>query len=128
MIPIGLAVHAILNNLPVTSRSRHRAGVRVEDGRIKSDSYTGPMLEKALNENKVIRTRLQSRDYKNVPVIVASIRNTAGPPIAAIGVGDITGIFDLADFMNQQGRYSPRCTTTAPRQKQNPSVNERRLS
>jgi len=104
LIPIGLAVHAILNNLPVTLRSLHNAGVKIEDGEVKSDSYTGPILEKALNENKVIKTRPQSGDYKNVPVIVAPIRDTAGAPIAAIGVVDITGIFDLADFMNQQSQ------------------------
>lgn len=116
-----------MNNLPATLRSRHRAGVRVEEGTIKSDSYTGPIPEKALKENKVIQTRLQSRDYTNVPVIVAPIRDAAGAPIAAIGVVDITGIFDLADFMNQRSQILSQMHYCAV-PKQNLSVNERRLS
>ncbi len=102
--PIGLAVHAILNNLPVTLRSRNNLGVKIEDGEIKSESYTGPILERVLHENKTIKTKPQSGDYKNVPVIVAPIRDTSGTAIAAIGVVDVTGIFDLADFMGQQSK------------------------
>ncbi len=102
--PIGLAVHALLNNLPVTLRSRSNLGVKIEDGEVKSVSYTGPILERVLQENKVIKTKPQSGDYKNVPVIVAPIQDSAGTVIAAIGVVDITGIFDLADFMQQQSQ------------------------
>ncbi len=102
--PIGLAIHAILNNLPVTLRSRNNLGVKIEDGAVKSESYTGPILERVLQENRVIKTKPQTGDYKNVPVIVAPIRDTSGAAIAAIGVVDITGIFDLADFMNQQSK------------------------
>jgi len=102
--PIGLAIHAILNNLPVTLRSRNRLGVKIEEGEIKSDSYTGPILEGVLKENKVIKTKPQSGDYQNIPVIVAPIRDSSGAAIAAIGVVDITGIFDLADLMDQQSK------------------------
>ncbi len=102
--PIGLAVHAILNNLPVTLRSLNNLGVKIEDGEVKNESYTGPILERVLQENRVIKTKPQSGDYKNVPVIVAPIRDTSGAVIAAIGVVDITGIFDLADFMDQQSK------------------------
>ncbi len=102
--PIGLAVHAILNNLPVTLRSRNNVGVKIEDGEVKSESYTGPILEQVLQENRVVKTKPQSGDYQNVPVIVAPIRDTSGAVIAAIGVVDITGIFDLADFMDQQSQ------------------------
>ncbi len=102
--PIGLAIHAILNNLPVTLRSKNNVGVQIEDGKVKSESYTGPILERVLLENRVIKTKPGSGDYTNVPVIVAPIRDSAGAVIAAIGVVDITGIFDLADFMSQQSK------------------------
>ncbi len=102
--PIGLAVHAILNNLPVTLRSLNNLGVQIEDGEIKSECYTGPILERVLQENRIIKTKPESGDYKGVPVIVAPIRDTTGAVIAAIGVVDITGIFDLADFMHQQSK------------------------
>ncbi len=102
--PIGLAIHAILNNLPVTLRSRNHLGVKIEEGEVKSDSYTGPVLEKVLKENEVIKTKPQSGGYQNIPVIVAPIRDSSGAAIAAIGVVDITGIFDLADLMDQQSK------------------------
>lgn len=104
LIPIALAVHAMLGGLPVTMRSRDNLGVQIEEGQVKNESYTGPILERVLTENQVIKTRPKVGDYRNVPVIVAPIRDSSGLPIAAIGVVDITGIFDLADLMNQQSQ------------------------
>lgn len=112
-IPIALAVHAILGGLPVTIRSQNHRGVQIEGGEVKSRNYTGPILERVLAENIVIRTRPQAGEYINVPVIVAPIQDSSGSAIAAIGVVDITGIFDLADLMSQQSqiisqlRYCP---------------------
>jgi hypothetical protein len=104
LVPIALAVHAVLSGLPVTVRSRNNLGVQVEEGAVKSRSYTGPILERVLVENQVIKTRPKAGDYANVPVIVAPIRDSAGSAIAAIGVVDVTGIFDIADFMSQQSQ------------------------
>jgi hypothetical protein len=103
-IPIALAVHAILGGLPITIRSQNHRGVQIEDGEVKSRNYTGPILERVLAENTVIRTRPQAGEYINVPVIVAPIQDSSGSVIAAIGVVDITGIFDLADLMSQQSQ------------------------
>ncbi len=103
-IPIALAVHAILGGLPVTIRSQDHRGVQVEDGKVKSRDYTGPILERVLAENTAIRTRPQSGEYINVPVIVAPIQDSSGSAMAAIGVVDVTGIFDLADLMSQQSQ------------------------
>jgi hypothetical protein len=113
LIPIALAVHAILGGLPVTIRSQNHRGVQIEDGNVKSRNYTGPILEQVLAENIAIRTQPQAGEYKNVPVIVAPIQDSTGSAIAAIGVVDVTGIFDLADLMSQQSqiisqlRYCP---------------------
>jgi len=104
LAPIALAVHAVLSGLPVTLRSRNSRGVQVEEGEVKSWSYTGPILERVLEENNVIKTRPEAGDYANVPVIVAPIRDSSGSAIAAIGVVDVTGIFDLADLMSQQSQ------------------------
>jgi hypothetical protein len=41
----------------------------------------------------------------DIPVIVAPIRGSTGLPIAAIGIVDITGIFDLADLMTHQTEW-----------------------
>jgi hypothetical protein len=104
LIPFALAVHAILNGLPVTIRSQNYRGVQIEDGEVKSRNYTGPILERVLAENVMIKTRPQAGEYMNVPVIVAPIQDSRGSAIAAIGVVDITGIFDLADLISQQSQ------------------------
>jgi hypothetical protein len=40
--------------------------------------------------------------YRGVPVVVSPIRDESGAAIGAIGVVDITGIFDLATLMEHQ--------------------------
>lgn len=113
LIPIALAVHAILSGLPITMRSQNHRGVQIEEGKVKSRHYTGPVLEQVLAENTVIRTRPQAGDYAKVPVVVAPIRDSSGSAIAAIGVVDVTGVLDLADLMSRQSqiisqlRYCP---------------------
>ena len=102
LLPIAMAVHEILNRLPVTMRSKNCSGIRIENGEIKSENYTGPVLELVLNENHIIKTKPESGEYRNIPVIVAPIRDSTGSTVAALGVVDITGIFDLADLMSRQ--------------------------
>jgi len=104
LIPLAMAVHAILGGLPVTIRSQNHRGAQIEDGKVKSRNYTGPILEQVLAENIAIRTQPLAGEYKSVPVIVAPIQDSTGSAIAAIGVVDVTGIFDLADLMSQQSK------------------------
>lgn len=105
LLPIAMAVHEILNRLPVTMRSKHNLGIKIENGEVKSERYTGPILETVLKENVTIKTKPEYGDYKDIPVIVAPIRDKTGSPIAAIGIVDITGIFDLADLMARQTEW-----------------------
>jgi hypothetical protein len=100
--PIGLAVHELLNRLPVTARSRDHPGIRIETGMIIDDHYSGPVLEAALVENRLKKETPQTGAYKGVPVVVSPIRDETGEAIGAIGVVDITGIFDLATLMEHQ--------------------------
>jgi hypothetical protein len=39
LIPFALAVHAMLNSLPVTIRSQNHRGVQIEDGEAKPELY-----------------------------------------------------------------------------------------
>ena len=105
LLPVAMAVHEILNRLPVTMRSKNNRGIKIENGEVKSESYTGPVLETVLKENLTVKTKPESGDYKDIPVIVAPIRDGTGLPIAAIGIVDITGIFDLADLMKRQTEW-----------------------
>jgi hypothetical protein len=100
--PILMAVHELLNRLPVTARSRERPGLRIEDGRVVDEEYSGPVLEEAMAMNQTRRVRPESGPYRGVPVVVTPVRDSTGTAIAAIGVVDITGIFDLASLMEHQ--------------------------
>lgn len=101
LAPIMMCIHDLLGRLPVTARSRDHPGIRIEEGRIVDDRYTGPILEEVLRENRLLKVTPPSGPYKGIPVIVAPIRDDEGRPIGAIGIVDVTGIFDLAGLMEQ---------------------------
>jgi hypothetical protein len=100
--PIVLAVHDLIHRLPVTAKSRDREGIRIEEGRVIDRQYNGPVLIDAIRENQIIRTTPKSGAYQGIPVVVTPIRDREGLAIGAIGVVDITGIFDLATLMQHQ--------------------------
>jgi hypothetical protein len=100
--PVVLAVHELIHRLPVTAKSKDRDGIRVEDGRVIDSHYSGPVLLDVIAKNQTIKTTPASGAYKGVPVTVTPIRDKDGNAIGAIGVVDITGIFDLATLMEHQ--------------------------
>ncbi len=97
---IALCVHRLFGRLPVTARSKNKPGVRVEDDRVISRSYTGPLLERAIAENRVIQERPPSGVYRGIPVVVSPVL-VEGNAVAAIGVVDVTGSLDLKALMDQ---------------------------
>ncbi|WP_214019521.1 DUF2111 domain-containing protein [Methanoculleus sp.] len=101
LAPVMICLHDLLGRLPVTARSRDHPGVRIEDGKVVDDAYTGPVLEEVLEENATLRVRPPGGPYKGIPVVVAPVRDGEGRAIGAIGIVDVTGIFDLAGFMEQ---------------------------
>ncbi|MCX6688563.1 MAG: DUF2111 domain-containing protein [Methanoregula sp.] len=100
--PLILAVHELLHRLPMTARSVEKLGLRVEDGRVIDRNYDGPILVEAIASKQMIKTTPKSGAYKGVPVTVAPIKDEDGEVIGAIGIVDITGIFDLATLMENQ--------------------------
>ena len=100
--PLGMAVHELLNRLPITARSRDNPGIRIEGGTVVDREYSGPVLEEVLAGNRLLKMTPGSGAYKGVPVVVSPIRDERGDAIGAIGVVDITGIFDLATLMEHQ--------------------------
>jgi len=94
LAPIAKAVNDLLV-IPVTMRSKNRKGVRVEKGDVVDFEYTGPVLERVLEENRVIRTTPLTGRYAHVPVVVVPIRNRKGEVIAALGIVDVVGTVDL---------------------------------
>ncbi|MGA2104465.1 MAG: DUF2111 domain-containing protein [Methanoregula sp.] len=100
--PVALAIHEIIHRLPVTAKSLLKPGIRIEEGRVVDRNYSGPVLEASIAQNKVIKITPKLGAYKGVPVTVAPIRDHEGKAIGAIGVVDVTGIFDLATLMEHQ--------------------------
>jgi hypothetical protein len=100
--PVVLAVHELIHRLPVTAKSRDNDGIRVEDGRVIDRHYNGPVLLDVIVKNQTIQVTPKSGAYKGVPVTVSPIRDKDGNAIGAIGIVDITGIFDLATLMEHQ--------------------------
>jgi len=102
LIPVCLAIHEIVGRLPVTASARDTPGIRIEEGMVVDRAYRGPILDEVLASNQVMKVVPKSGPYKGVPVVVSPVRDTSGDAIAAIGLVDITGIFDLATLMEHQ--------------------------
>jgi hypothetical protein len=98
--PLALCVHQLFAGLPVTARSLNKMGVQVEAGKVKSKAYTGPLLEQALAEGRVIRGRPESGAYKGTPVVIAPVL-VDGKAIVAFGVVDTLGSLDIKALMDQ---------------------------
>lgn len=89
LAPIAIAIHYIVDQFPVTIRSKNHNGVRVESGQIIDGNYTGPVLEKVLKTNDVAREKPESGAYKGIPVVAAPVRNSKGECVAVIGMIDL---------------------------------------
>ena len=114
LVPVMMCIHELLGRLPVTARSRDHPGVRIEGGRVIDQAYTGPVLEDVLEKNVIMRIRPPLGPYKGIPVVVAPVRDSEGRAIGAIGIVDVTGIFDLAGFMEQNAEIRRQVCGTDP--------------
>lgn len=107
--PLALAVHELVNKLPLTMRTRNSNGVRIEDGEIIDYNYTGPILEKVLGTGTPCRGIPQTGAYSGIPVVVVPVKEK-GEVICAIGIVDITkGIFtDLVQIARRPELITPK--------------------
>lgn len=92
----ALALHNLIK-LPLTMRSLNEKGVRIEEGKIIDYNFTGPVLEQALRENKLIRTVPKSGVFRGKSVVVAPIQDEEGRAVAAIGISDTYGALDFIE-------------------------------
>lgn len=97
-----MAVHEMVGKLPVTARSLEKNGIRIEKGIVVDDDYSGPVLEEVLKTGEIRKITPSTGQYKGIPVIVSPLKDSTGAVFAAIGIVDITGIFDLATLMEHQ--------------------------
>lgn len=98
--PIAEAIHALLG-IPVTIRSLHNRGIRMERGEIVDRDYTGPVLEDVLRTNKIIHVVPTEGPYKGKAVVVAPIRTSAGSVIGAVGVVDLVAALDILSMFKE---------------------------
>ena len=100
--PLALAIHELVNRLPITMRTKNSKGVRIEEGEVVDNNYTGPILEKVLKDGKIYNKTPTMGPYKGIPVIVVPLIEN-DEITAAIGVIDTTqGIY--SDIMQMTKR------------------------
>ena len=103
--PLALTIHQLVNELPLTMRSRNAKGIRLEEGEVLDYDYTGPVLEKVIKKGEKISEIPKKGPYKGIPVMVVPLIEE-NEIIAAIGVVDITqGIY--SDIMEITKRPQP---------------------
>lgn len=88
LISLAFAIHDLVGGLPVCAKSRDNLGIRIENGAVIDNAYTGPVLEEVINAGTTIRKVTTSGPYKGIRVIVTPIE-LDNRIIAAIGVVDI---------------------------------------
>ena len=105
LIPLAMAIHELVNRLPITMRTKDSNGVRIEEGEVLDTNYTGPILEKVLNDGKIYNETPNIGHYKGTPVIVVPLIEN-DEITAAIGVIDTTqGIYsDIMQMTKRPGR------------------------
>ncbi len=88
LISLAFAIHDLVGGLPVCAKSRDNLGIRIENGVVIDNAYTGPVLEEVITVGTTIRKIATSGPYKGIKVIVTPI-DLDNRVIAAIGVVDI---------------------------------------
>ena len=91
ILSLAFAIHELVGGLPVCAKSRDDLGVRIENGVVIDNAYTGEVLEDVIRTKTCIRKIATSGPYKGIKVVVTPI-DLDGKAIAAIGVVDIKEI------------------------------------
>jgi hypothetical protein len=100
--PLAMAIHELVNGLPITMRTKDCKGVRIEEGKVIDNNYTGPILEKVLKDGKIYNETPKEGSYKGIPILAVPLKEKDGIT-AAIGVIDTTqGIY--SDIMQMTKR------------------------
>ncbi|MBP3386743.1 MAG: DUF2111 domain-containing protein [Candidatus Methanomethylophilaceae archaeon] len=88
LISLAFAIHDLVGGLPVCAKSRDNLGIRIENGAVIDNAYSGQVLEEVISVGTTIRRVATSGPYKGIRVIVTPIE-LDNRIIAAIGVVDV---------------------------------------
>ena len=93
LMSLAFAIHDLVGGYPVCAKTKNDLGIRIENGTVIDNAYTGDVLEEALDKGTTIRKRALTGPYKGIRVIVTPI-DLNGKIIAAIGVVDVKGLVE----------------------------------
>lgn len=102
LISLAFAIHDLVGGLPVCAKSRDNLGIRIENGVVIDNAYTGPVLEEVITAGTTIRKIATSGPYKGIKVIVTPI-DLDNRVIAAIGVVDIRSMAGVDNLIRLSG-------------------------
>lgn len=100
LISLAFAIHDLVGGLPVCAKSRDNLGIRIENGAVIDNAYTGEILEEVINIGTTIRRAAPSGPYKGIRVIVTPIELDSRV-IAAIGVVDIRSMAGMDNLIRR---------------------------
>lgn len=88
IIAFAFMVHDLVGGLPTCAKPRDGLGVRIENGRVVDNAYTGAVMEEVIEVGTTIRRIAVSGPYKGIRVIVSPVE-LDNKIVASIGVVDI---------------------------------------
>jgi len=100
LISLAFTIHDLVGRLPVCARSKDNLGIRIEDGAVIDNTYTGEVLEEAMDLGTTIRRVATSGPYKGIKVIVAPLE-VDGEVVAAVGVVDIRAMAGVDNLIRR---------------------------
>lgn len=98
LLSLAFAIHDLVGGLPVCAKSRDNLGIRIENGAVIDNAYSGPVLEEVINAGTTIRKIATAGPYKGIKVIVTPIE-LDNRIIAAIGVVDIRSMAGINNLI-----------------------------
>jgi predicted transcriptional regulator len=98
LLSLAFAIHDLVGGLPVCAKNRDNLGVRIENGAVIDNAYTGEVLEEVIRSGTTIRRIATSGPYKGIRVIVTPIE-LDNRTIAVIGVVDIRSMAGIDNLI-----------------------------
>lgn len=100
LISLAFTIHDLVGGLPVCARSKDNLGIRIEGGAVIDNTYTGEVLEEAMELGTTIRRVATAGPYKGIKVIVAPLE-VDGEVVAAVGVVDIRAMAGVDNLIRR---------------------------
>ncbi len=98
LLAISFMIHDLVGGLPVCAKGKNDLGIRIENGAVIDNAYTGAVLEEVLKVGTTIRRVATSGPYKGIRVIVTPLE-VNNKIVAAIGVVDVRSMAGITNLI-----------------------------